>query len=93
MCDATRCTNYHTMTLASFKLKGGVTVNWYKFKRSEKTTNSPSMEWKEFSKRFLKHFLSENMRDTRVYEFERLVQGDLIVNKKVEIKHTTICTH
>jgi sulfatase maturation enzyme AslB (radical SAM superfamily) len=81
------------VTLASFKLKGGVTVNWYKFKRSEKTTNSPSMEWKEFSKRFLKHFLSENMRDTRAYEFERLVQGDLIVNKKVEIKHTTICTH
>jgi len=93
MCDATRCTNYHTMTLASFKLKGGVTVNWYKFKRSEKTTNSPSMEWKEFSKRFLKHFLSENMRDTGAYEFERLVQSDLIVNKKVEIKHTTICTH
>jgi len=33
------------------------------------------------------------MRDTGGYEFERLVQGDLIVNKKVEIKHTTICTH
>lgn len=93
MCDATRCTNYHTMTLASFRLKGRVTVNWYKFKRSEKATNSPSMEWKGFSERFLERFFSENMRDTGAYEFERLVQGDLIVNKKVEIKHTTICTH
>jgi hypothetical protein len=51
------------------------------------------MEWKGFSERFLERFLSENMRDTGAYEFERLVQGDLIVNKKVEIKHTTICTH
>jgi hypothetical protein len=51
------------------------------------------MEWKGFSERFLERFLSENMRDTGAYEFERLVQGDLIVNKKVEIKHTTICTY
>ena len=48
---------------------------------SEMIVNSPSMAWKEFFMMFLKRFLSENVRDIRAYEFERLVQGDLTVTE------------
>jgi hypothetical protein len=45
-CEVMGCTDHRVVTLASFRLKGEVVVNWYESKRNEKKISSLSMAWK-----------------------------------------------
>jgi len=88
-CEAMGCTDHRTVTLASFRLKGEVAVNWYKSKRGERAASSPPVAWKDFSEMFLERFLPESVREVRPYEFEKLVQGDLTVTE-YEVEFTRL---
>jgi hypothetical protein len=61
-------------------LEGDVAISWFEYRKRARPVEA-QWTWKKFSSMFLDRFLPQSIRDARLYEFERLSQGSMTVDK------------
>jgi hypothetical protein len=69
-------------------LEGDVVISWFESRKRARPVKA-QWTWKKFSSMFLDRFFPQNVRDARLYEFERLSQGSMTVDE-YDLKFTQL---
>ncbi|XXG80001.1 hypothetical protein AAC387_Pa09g0960 [Persea americana] len=81
-----KCMGVQQVQLAAHMFHGAAERWWKTVKHPYKRVEE-EVAWKTFTEQFQKKFIPEHYRDQKMEEFERLMQGDLLV-QKYEISFT-----
>ena len=73
ICRGLGCSPTRMVQFAAFRLRD-VARGWYETMLLARPAGSPLLAWDEFIELFLAHFFPQSVRDSRVCEFETLVQ-------------------
>lgn len=79
-CRVLGCSSIRSVESATYRLKGKAD-KWWTIWTKERDRDSPPVEWEEFKKLFMDHFIPQNTRLVKAKEFETLKQGSMTIEE------------